>query len=402
MAMVAEISHAREEALDSAQGWLVVGLGVCMLTSIWGALFTFTVYADRLSAAFGLTAFQASSIFSITTAFFLIVGGLFGVFTARFSLRPVVAAVGVGLGVAAALIQVVHSYVGVLAAFAVLGTAGGTAFTVVVSLAPQWFEDYQEIATSVTMTGVGLGPLVLPFVWLWLFDRMNFRAAFAVVVGVAAGLVLVSSLAYRLPQSRSQHGRPIDVAWLRGRIGDSYFLCTALGYALIWTWYYVLSSHLVTILTTNTIDQTVAATGLSIIGGVSVFTRIGGGLVGDRVGRRQTFITSVILAAVFVFALPFAHSAMTVYIVLVGLGASLGPLASLWSPIILTRFGPENATATVGLLNISIALSAFLGPLAVSVLDRMTGGYVVSLVSVSVVTILGAGLFYLGTTQRDE
>ncbi|MCO8246778.1 MFS transporter [Haladaptatus sp. AB643] len=400
--MATTVSNVHEDTLDSAQGWLVVALGVCMLTSIWGSLFTFTVYADRLSAAFGLTALQASSIFSITTAFFLIVGGLFGIFAARFPLRPVVAAVGVGLGVAAALLQVVHSYVGVLAAFAVLGTSGGTAFTVVVSLAPQWFDDYRGVATSITMTGVGLGPLVLPFVWLWLFDRMNFRAAFAVVVGVAAGLVLVSSLAYRRPQNRSRNGRTIDIAWLRGRIGDSYFLRTALGYALIWTWYYVLASHLVTILTTNNVDRTVAATGLSIIGGVSVVTRIGGGLVGDRVGRRRTFIASVVLAAVFVFALPFVHSNTMIYVVLVGLGASLGPLASLWSPIILTRFGPENATATVGLLNISIALSAFLGPLAVSVLDSMTGGYVAPLVAVSVVTVLGAGLFYRGTTSEGE
>ncbi|WP_190303760.1 MFS transporter [Haladaptatus sp. R4] len=130
--------------------------------------------------------------------------------------------------------------------------------------------------------------------------------------------------------------------------------------------------------------------------------RIGGGLVGDRVGRRRTFITSVVLAAVFVFALPFVHSNTMIYVVLVGLGASLGPLASLWSPIILTRFGPENATATVGLLNISIAQSAFLGPLAVSVLDRVTGGYVAPLVAVSVVTVLGAGFFYRGTSSEGE
>ncbi|KZN24672.1 hypothetical protein A4G99_10020 [Haladaptatus sp. R4] len=91
-----------------------------------------------------------------------------------------------------------------------------------------------------------------------------------------------------------------------------------------------------------------------------------------------------------------------IYVVLVGLGASLGPLASLWSPIILTRFGPENATATVGLLNISIAQSAFLGPLAVSVLDRVTGGYVAPLVAVSVVTVLGAGFFYRGTSSEGE
>ncbi len=41
--------------MDSGQAWLLVALGVCMLTTIWGTLFTFTVYASRLSAAFGLS-----------------------------------------------------------------------------------------------------------------------------------------------------------------------------------------------------------------------------------------------------------------------------------------------------------------------------------------------------------
>lgn len=83
----AEVTDAREEALDSAQGWLIVGLGICILTTIWGAVFSFTVYADRLAATFGLSALQVSSVFSITTTFLLVVGGLFGVFAARFSLR---------------------------------------------------------------------------------------------------------------------------------------------------------------------------------------------------------------------------------------------------------------------------------------------------------------------------
>jgi OFA family oxalate/formate antiporter-like MFS transporter len=227
------------------------------------------------------------------------------VFAARFPLRPVLATVGVALAVATALLQIVDSYVGVVVAFALLGTAGGTAFTIVVSLAPQWFEDYQGLATSITMTGVGLGPLVLPFVWLWLFDRTGLRTAFAVVIGVTAVVVFMSSLVYRRPPGRSQNATTADAVWLRARIGDARFLCTAIGFALAFSWYYVLSSHLVEILTTSGIDVEITATaGLSIIGGVSVFTRVGGGVIGDRVGQRETFVTSVVLASVCAFVYP--------------------------------------------------------------------------------------------------
>lgn len=397
-----EVSTARDEALDSTQGWLIVGLGICLLTMIWGAVFTFTVYADRLAATFGLSALQVSSVFSITTAFFLMVGGLFGVFATRFSLRPVLAMVGVGLVITTALLQTVGSYVGVVVAFALLGTAGGTAFTIVISLAPQWFDVYQGLATSITMTGIGLGPLVLPFAWLWLFDWAGLRPAFAVVIGATAVLVFVSSLVYRRPPRDSSNATTVDAAWLRARISDSRFLSTAIGFALAFGWYYVLSSHLVGILTASGIDVRIAAAGLSIIGGVSVFTRVGGGVLGDRVGQRETFVASAVLASVCAFVFPFAHSNSLIYLVLFGFGIALGPLASLWSPIVLSRFGSENATATVGLINIAVAGSAFLAPLIASTLHRVAGGSVLPFITIGAITVLGAVLFHWGTDPASS
>jgi OFA family oxalate/formate antiporter-like MFS transporter len=219
---------------------------------------------------------------------------------------------------------------------------------------------------------------------------------------VAVVIVLVSSLVYRRPPRGSQNAPTVDAVWLRTRIGDARFLSTAIGFALAFSWYYVLSAHLVEILTTSGIDAEIAAAGLSIIGGVSVFTRVGGGVIGDRVSRRGTFLTSVGLACLCVFVLPFVHSNAPVYATLFGFGVALGPLASLWSPIVLTRFGHENATATVGLLNIATAGIAFLAPLAISVLHSVTGGYVVPFIILGIVTALGAVLFRWGTNPESD
>lgn len=139
--------------------------------------------------------------------------------------------------------------------------------------------------------------------------------------------------------------------------------------------------------------------GLSIVGGVSVFTRVGGGIIGDRVGQRKTFVTTVVLASLCAFVFPSDHSNLLVYTVLFGFGIALGPLASLWSLIVLTRFGSENATATVGLMNMALAGSAFLAPLIVSVLHRVTGGSIFPLVVLGAIVGLGAALFYWGTNS---
>lgn len=394
-----EHAVAREAALDSARGWVIVTLGVCMLTLIWGIVFTFTVYADRLAATFGLTAVQVSSVFSTTSAALLAIGGLFGVFAARVTLRPVLALVAAGLAVSIALLQIADSFAGVVLAFVVLGTAGGTAFTIIISLAPQWFDEYQGLAMSITMTGVGLGPLVMPQAWLWLFERTSFQTGFAAVVGLTAVFVGASSLVYRRPPGTARDSNPVGPGWVRRRLSDRHFLSTAVGFPLVFTWFYVLSAHLVDILTANSIGMGVAAAGISIIGGVSVVTRIAGGYVGDRVGLQPTFLASAGLAGVCALVLPFVHSTVLAYAALFGFGIALGPLATLWSPIILTAFGQENATATVGLLNVSTAGFALVAPTGASVLHRVTGGWVVPLVALGIVTILGLGFFYSGTGQ---
>jgi MFS family permease len=373
-----------------------------MLTTIWGTLFTFTVYVDQLSSVFGLSSLQASSVFSITTAVFLISGGVFGLVAARFPLRPVVATAGVGLAAVAAALQIVDSYLGIVAVFALLGMTGGTAFIVVVSVVPQWFDAYEGSAMGITMAGNGIGVLIFPFVWLRLFDRMDFRTAFATVAGATAVVVLASSLVYRRPPGHSGTAPTVDFDWLRWRMSDRRFLGASIGYALLWSWYYVLSSQLVTILTDNGITATFAAGAFGTVGGVSILARVGGGFVGDRFGSRKVFATSVGLAAACVIVLPAIGARLPLYVVLVGFGIGNGTLAALWSPIVLKRFGTENATATLGLLNTAIAGSAFCSPLAVSALRTIEGGYAVPLVALGVVTVIGITLFYWGTAPENE
>lgn len=114
------------------------------------------------------------------------------------------------------------------------------------------------------------------------------------------------------------------------------------------------------------------------------------------------FAACVVLAAACVVVLPVIGSRLPLYVVLVGFGIGNGTLAALWSPIVLDRFGTENATATVGLLNTAIAGSAFLAPLAVSALRGITGSYTSPLAALGVVTVAGVALFYWGTASEQS
>jgi MFS family permease len=177
-----------------ARGGLVVALGVLVLLLVWGVVFTFTVYSEALATAFGLSALRTSTVLSITTAVFCIAGGVTGVPAVRVPLRPVVAA-------AVGILQVTTSYLAVVAAFGLVGTAGGTTF-VVISLVPQWFDEYEGRAMGVMFTANGLGILVLPPVRVRLLDRIGIRGAFAVIGGATALALLAATPVYPRPDGR--------------------------------------------------------------------------------------------------------------------------------------------------------------------------------------------------------
>ena len=222
---MASTPAAHRDALDSREGWVIVGVSFSLLLVLWGAVFTFTVYADALASAFGLTSIRTSAVFSVGTAAFFLAGGSVGILVSRLSLRLVALAAGVGVAAAVGALQVVSSFVGVAATFALFGVAGGTTFVVIISLVPQWFDAYEGRAMGVAMTGNGLGIQLLPFVWLWLLSRTTIRVSFLVVGGAGAALLFVAAFVFRRPPgSREAEAPTVDLGWLRSLLADRRFL----------------------------------------------------------------------------------------------------------------------------------------------------------------------------------
>mgnify|MGYP000097278079 CR=1 FL=1 len=391
-----ERSH--EDAVDSRTSWSIVLVGFLLLSILWGSIFTFTVYAGELAAAFGLTGFQTSGVFSFGTAAFFIVGGSVGILVARVPLRPVVGAAGLAIAGSVLLLQVVGSYAGLLAAFALYGLAGGTIFVLTLSLVPQWFDRYQGTAMGLTVTGNGIGVQVFPFVWLWLFERTSIQRAFLVVGGAAALVVLAATVVYRRPPwVRGGETVAVDLAWVRSLLANPRFVAAWVGLVLGWAWYFLLSAGLVDVLTEAGIARSLAATAFGLVGGVSVASRVASGALADRIGARETLVSGVALAALGLVVLAFTTAPTSMYLALVTFGAGLGAIAALYSPVVIRAFDPENATAVTGIFTYCSAVAGFLTPLGINGLYRATGGYDLPLLVLAALTFVGAGLFYWGT-----
>ena len=395
---MASTPTVHRDALDSREGWVIVGLSFSLLLVLWGAVFTFTVYSDALASTFGLTSIRTSAVFSIGTAAFFLAGGSVGILVSRLSMRLVALAAGVGIAASVGALQFVSSFVGVAAAFALFGVAGGTTFVVIISLVPQWFDAYEGRAMGVAMTGNGLGIQLLPFVWLWLLSRTTIRVSFLLVGGAGALLLFVAAFVFRRPPGARTAGAPtVDLAWLRSLLADRRFLAAWVGLVLSWAWYFVLSAGMVDILTSAGIARSIAATAFGLVGGVSIASRVASGGLADRLGPRQTLAAGVGLTAVGLFVLAVAATVPTMYVALVTFGAGLGAIATLYAPIVIRAFGPENATAVAGVFTFWSAVSGFTAPVAVDALAGAAGGYAVPLTVLGALTLVGAGLFYWGT-----
>lgn len=387
-----------DAALDSRRSWAVVAFGFLSLLVLWGSVFTFTVYADALAIAFGLSAIRTSAVFSIGTGAFFIAGGCVGILVDRLPLRPVVLAAGIAVAVAVSLLQAVSSFWGLAAAFGLYGVAGGTTFVIVLSLVPQWFDRYEGRAMGLTVAGNGLGVQVFPFVWLWLLERMSIQQSFLVVGAAAAAVVGVAALLFRRPPGRrGGSAAAVDLVWVRSLLRDRRFLAAWPGLVLTWAWYFVLSAGMVDILTSAGIGRALASTAFGLIGGISIASRVASGGLADWIGPRTTLTGGVALTALGLFVLGATATVPTMYLALVTFGAGLGAIAALYAPIVIRAFGPENATAVTGIFTFCSATSGFLAPVAIDAFADAVGGYGLPLATLGVMTLLGAGLFHWGT-----
>lgn len=418
---------SRQPESDTRGGWVIVAIGFTALFLIWGIVFTFTVFARPLEIEFGLSSAQSSTVFSSQMFVFFLTGGLVGMGASSLPIRPIIATTALAVATGTVVLQVGDAYVLVLVGFALIGGASGTVFVILISIVPQWFDVSKGRAMGTMLVGSGLGVQFLPFGWLWLIDLGGIRFAFLVVgVGLtlvlAAGAVVIrrppvlrgdgtgrSSAEIGQPNSTSTHGKGglshsagIDREWLRRLFASQRFWLAFVGFVLFWGWYFAFSADLVDILTADGVNRTLAAQAFGIIGGVSVVSRLGSGILGDRFGLRPTLTTATLLSAVGILLLLLSDGTILfMYLSLGTFGIALGAMATLYPPIIVRAFDPQNATAVVGIFQIGSAITGFLGPLFLYSLASVTGGYDVPLMALATLTVLGALLFHVGTAPKD-
>nr|WP_130501602.1 MFS transporter [Natrinema hispanicum] len=388
----------RVEQPDSRRSWIVAIVGSVAMVFTFGTPLSYGIFRAPFTDAFGVSSVALSGVFSIMLFTFFIGSGLIGVFGARFGARAVLLACSLATGVVAPSLYLLDSLGGLLVVFAVLGLALGTAFVLLASVVPRWFEGRRGAATGLLFVGNGLGLFVLPPIWQRTLSEVGVRRGFLLIMSTTALAFLLAGFVCRRPnwaaQSTATAGELLE--WLTRLAGTRTFQLLFVGIALSFAWYQLLAAYAVDLFAARGLTAAGASTAFGLIGGVSIISRIASGYLADVMGSRRAFLASLVCAAAGI-AMLFVPSVSIVVIAICLIGLGLGGSATLYIPLLMGVYSPEKDTAIVGTFNVAIGVAALAMPPLGTASVEFTGSFTSAILLTFAAAVGGLWVTAVGT-----
>jgi MFS family permease len=300
-----ELTPGRSEFDLKYYGWRVV-LAACFgVMAGFGSLFvyTFAVFVKPLSAEFAWSREAVSSGFAIAAVTVGLCSPLLGRWIDRFGPRriilPCMTVFGCGIASLALLRSGVWQFY--VTCF-VLGVVGNGAAHLAYSRSiSTWFQRRLGMALAFVMVGSGLGAMMLPVIAQTIISRSGWRAAYAALGGISLLLGLPLSWRYirerGLVQPQSAPVAHSGMTWQQGLRSFAFWIIVAVLCVSSISMNGAIT-QMSALLTDRGITARGAALCASILGGSSLFGRVGVGWLLDRFfGARVAFVISLSTAS---------------------------------------------------------------------------------------------------------
>lgn len=265
------------------------------------------------------------------------------------------------------------------------------------------FNKGRGLALSAVLCGTGLGSSLTPLVSNWLIDHYGWRMAFA-ALGLFWGVIVIppvffffSSAKDRQRTKATPDTAPLVLTGLGVREGLLSVTFAKLAIAAFVTSLVVVSfvSNLVPILSSKDISRGEAAGIAGIVGMTTVFGRLTGGYLLDRISGSLVGGFSVSLPIIPALLLLFFPGDTTVaFVSALVLGLSLGIELDAVAYLSTRHFGLRNFGVLFGTISGLLSLSTGLGPLLVNIVYDQTQSYDVALIAYIPLCMLAAVMFF--------
>lgn len=390
-------------------GYAIVIAGLAIFMTTMGLNYTFGIFFKPLIAEFGWSRAVTSAAYSIMTMMSGFLGMVAGRLSDKFGPRVVCTVSGVFLGSGFILMSQVSSIWHVYLVYGFIVAAGiGVCWPVLMPLVPRWFIVRKGLMSGILSSGVGLGTLVFPPIASLLIGAIDWRSSY--IIFGATALVLIPLAARFLKRApRNMEQRPIEVDELkleivnpkgagldfRQAIRTKQFIFMCIIYFCFGFCYHSVMVHIVPHAMELGITTIIAASIVSMIGGLSIVCKVIMGYAGDKLGIKSSLIFSFILLFLCFLWLQFARELWMFYLFTAIFALAYGGAMSLQALMLGELFGLLSSGIIMGTVTFVYTIGGATGAFVAGYIFDITNHYNIAFVFNAILAITAAILTIL-------
>lgn len=381
------------DVLDAGFGWFVVFTCWLMHTIYLGLQYSFAVLYPFLLDEFGQSRGNTALIQGVQIGVLTSAGMLVGPLVQRFGHRNI-ALIGHLLQVIFVALAGLSENLGTMICF--FGVGVGFSFTMcysaVLAATNAWFQNQRAFAVGIGSSGAGVGQAVFNLLMYWICSRYGWQASLWVWAALAFAMLTPVLFFLRIPKlvsssssssssepdekqskpetqerttgqkeateaPREEKPRPSSLSFFEDPVFVAWFVSltfASLGYFSPFT-------HLVKYAQDVGVDDSDAASLMSVIGISSMIARIVTGRLADSFGHLETFAVSMTIAGLATACLPLLTSFASLVLYSIVFGYFGGAFVGLYSVVTADYFGTEYLPTALGAIMCSWCIGSFLG-----------------------------------------
>ncbi|MBI5968268.1 MAG: MFS transporter [Deltaproteobacteria bacterium] len=358
-------------------GWIIVATCFVAATS-YGLFYTFGVFFKSLQAEFGWGRALTGSVHSLHLVIYAISTFYFGRLTDRYGPKRALSLGAIFIGIGLSLCSQIHSIWQLYLFYVIASLGSGVTVSLPNATVQKWFFKKRGLALGLVTAGVGAGTLLLAPLSHYLITSFGWRSAYVIIGIFYWGLLTLNALAmvehpekkglkpYGWEEKTSQEdlSAPKGIQdWpAREAIKTKTFLLITFIYFFTNLPIHMVMIHIVPYATDLGISKTFAASALGLIGGISIFGRIGMGLISEKIGWKWGLFLSCLICALMLFWLIGVRNLWMLSIFAFIYGYFYGGKITTIPGLIGSFFGTRSLGEIIGAIHGASLMGGIIGP----------------------------------------
>ena len=389
-------------------GYIIVAAGFLAGMSIIGQSVLRGVFFKPILLELDLSRAVTSGATSISAVAMGVAAVFAGKLTDKYGPRLVlvIAALAVGLG-NMLMSQVESLWQFYLFYGFLVGVGMGGADVPIATTVSRWFVRRRGMMIGITKVGAGVGIVLFPMLASFLMDNYGWREAYLYIGGIILVVILFAGFLFR--RDPAQMNQLPDGDTMVPAIKETaqvvqYSARDAMSSRQFWTFVGVWAIfggcvqavllHIVNHATDLGISTSIAASIVSVIGGLSILGRLTLAGLSDRIGPRSSYLIALAMLTSSMLWMQFARQVWMFYVFAVLYGTAHGACFTLLAPMLSKLFGLNSLGTIMGFVVLFGALGSLIGPVAAGWIFDVTGTYQLAFVVMFILCIISMLLMF--------